>query len=51
MQPGAIFHQPELAATLERIAEVGPDDFYTGKTAGLLVAQMQACLLYTSRCV
>ena len=42
MQPGAIFHQPELAATLERIAEVGPDDFYTGKTAGLLVAQMQA---------
>ena len=32
--------QPELAATLTRISEQGPDDFYTGKTAELLVAEM-----------
>ena len=42
MKPGEIFRQPELAATLRRIADHGPDDFYSGKTAGLLVAQMQA---------
>ncbi len=36
----APFRQPELAATLERIAEAGPDDFYRGETARLLVAQM-----------
>ena len=41
MKPGEIFRQPELAATLRRIADHGPDDFYSGKTAGLLVAQMQ----------
>ncbi|MEN8198029.1 MAG: gamma-glutamyltransferase, partial [Pseudomonadota bacterium] len=34
------FRQPELAETLGRIAEFGPDDFYRGKTAALLVAQM-----------
>ena len=38
---GGIFMQPELAATLERIAAQGPDDFYRGETAQLLVAQMQ----------
>lgn len=32
--------QPELAATLRRIAEQGPDEFYTGETARLLVAEM-----------
>jgi gamma-glutamyltranspeptidase / glutathione hydrolase len=35
-----IFRQPELAATLERLSRFGPDEFYTGKTADLLVAQM-----------
>ena len=35
------FKQPELAATLERIAEQGADDFYRGETARLLVAQME----------
>ncbi|KAF1006067.1 MAG: Glutathione hydrolase proenzyme [Pseudomonas fluorescens] len=40
MQPGTRFRQPELAATLQRIAEQGPDDFYKGRTAQLLVAQM-----------
>ncbi len=41
MQKGGIFKQPELAATLKRIAQFGPSDFYRGKTADLLVAQMQ----------
>lgn len=42
MKPGEIFRQPELAATLRRIADHGPNDFYSSETAGLLVAQMQA---------
>src|SRR6185437_11209638 len=37
---GEIFRQPELAATLERIAKNGPKEFYTGKTAQDLTAQM-----------
>lgn len=41
MSPEANFRQPELAETLERIADRGADDFYKGKTAELLVAQMQ----------
>ena len=41
MRPGSNFRQPELAETLERIADQGADDFYKGKTADLLVAQMQ----------
>lgn len=40
MVAGEMFRQPELAATLRRIAEQGPDDFYRGKTAELLVAEM-----------
>ncbi|AJO76439.1 gamma-glutamyltransferase [Pseudomonas sp. MRSN 12121] len=42
MKVGATFRQPELAATLERIADKGVKEFYEGKTADLLVAQMQA---------
>ncbi len=42
MKPGETFRQPELAHTLERIADQGAKDFYDGKTADLLVAQMQA---------
>jgi gamma-glutamyltranspeptidase/glutathione hydrolase len=34
------FVQEELAATLERIAALGADDFYRGETARLLVEQM-----------
>lgn len=41
MKAGENFKQPELAATLKRIAAQGPDDFYKGKTAQLLVAEMQ----------
>jgi len=35
-----LFKQPELAATLRRIAESGHDEFYQGKTAELIVDQM-----------
>lgn len=41
MKSGEIFRQPELAQTLQRIASQGPKDFYEGRTAQLLVAQMQ----------
>ena len=41
MQANQNFTQTELAATLARIAEHGPDDFYKGETARLLVAEMQ----------
>jgi gamma-glutamyltranspeptidase/glutathione hydrolase len=34
------FRQPELARTLERIAQQGPAGFYTGRTADLIVAEM-----------
>lgn len=38
---GARFRQPELAATLERIARRGAAEFYRGRTARLLVAEMR----------
>ncbi|MEO3879926.1 gamma-glutamyltransferase [Rheinheimera fenheensis] len=41
MQAGQNFTQPELAATLTRIAKQGPSDFYQGETARLIAAQMQ----------
>jgi gamma-glutamyltranspeptidase/glutathione hydrolase len=40
-QTGHMLRQPELAATLTRIARDGPDEFYQGIIADLLVAQMQ----------
>lgn len=38
---GAILTNPDLAATLRRIAEGGADEFYRGRTAELLVAEMR----------
>ncbi len=40
-QVGDIFKQPDLAATLKRIAEQGSQEFYEGKTAELIAAQME----------
>ena len=37
---GETFRQPELAATLERIAQNGPEEFYRGQTANDLTKQM-----------
>ncbi len=41
LKEGTIFKQPELAAVLKRIAKFGADDFYKGKTANLIVQDMQ----------
>ncbi len=38
---GELLVQPELAATLQRIADEGPDEFYTGETAAMTVAYME----------
>ena len=40
MTKGKVFRQPQLAATLQRIADQGDKGFYEGKTADLIVAQM-----------
>ncbi|HMY76592.1 MAG TPA: gamma-glutamyltransferase, partial [Blastocatellia bacterium] len=40
-ETGEIFKQPELASTLERMIRVGPQEFYTGKTAQLVEATMR----------
>lgn len=39
-QPGTLFRQPELAATLQRIADHGIADFYRGETARLIADEM-----------
>jgi Gamma-glutamyltransferase len=38
---GTLLKQPDLAATLRLVAEHGSDGFYKGKTAELIVAEMQ----------
>ena len=38
---GELFRQPELAATFERLQRVGPNEFYEGETARLIVADMK----------
>jgi len=40
-QPGELFVQPDLAMTLQRIAEQGGKGFYQGRTADLIVAEME----------
>lgn len=39
--PGTLLRQPDLAATLTAIAEQGPDGFYRGSVADLIVAEME----------
>ena len=39
--PGELFVQSDLSSTLKRIAQQGRSGFYQGKTADLIVAQMQ----------
>jgi gamma-glutamyltranspeptidase/glutathione hydrolase len=41
-QEGDRLVQPDLAKTLRRIADDGPDAFYTGVTADLIAAEMKA---------
>jgi len=41
-QAGDELKQPDLAATLKRIADGGADEFYTGDTAKLIAAEMKA---------
>lgn len=38
---GEIFRQPELAATLARLQRSGPSEFYQGRTAQLITADMK----------
>lgn len=39
---GEIIRQPDLAATLKRLQEQGPREFYEGRTAELMAADMRA---------
>jgi gamma-glutamyltranspeptidase/glutathione hydrolase len=41
LQAGTTWKNPDLGAVLRRIAEKGPAGFYEGKTAELIVAEMQ----------
>jgi gamma-glutamyltranspeptidase/glutathione hydrolase len=38
---GEVFRQPELAATFARLQRSGPNEFYEGETARLIVADMK----------
>ncbi len=41
-EEGEVFKQPELAKTLGRVGMLGAREFYTGKTAELIAADMKA---------
>ncbi|MGS2722358.1 gamma-glutamyltransferase [Porticoccus sp. GXU_MW_L64] len=41
-EPGEILRQPELAWTLKRLAKYGPEEFYKGKVAEKIAADMKA---------
>jgi gamma-glutamyltranspeptidase/glutathione hydrolase len=40
-QEGDLFRQPDLGATFTRLQRVGPNEFYQGETARLIVADMK----------
>jgi gamma-glutamyltranspeptidase/glutathione hydrolase len=40
-QEGDVLVQPDLAVSLERVRDLGPDGFYRGPTAELIVAEME----------
>ena len=40
-QEGELFRQPDLGATFTRLQKLGPDEFYQGETAKLIVADMK----------
>lgn len=40
-EPGSVWRNPDIAATLRRMAEQGPAGFYRGRTADLIVEEMQ----------
>jgi len=40
-EEGELFRQPDLAATFARLQRSGPDEFYEGQTARLIVADMK----------
>src|SRR5262245_61447701 len=40
-QEGELFRQPELAATFARLQRFGPNEFYEGETARLIVADIK----------
>jgi gamma-glutamyltranspeptidase/glutathione hydrolase len=39
---GDLFKQPELAATLERLRDQGPRDFYEGQIAAAIIAEIES---------
>jgi gamma-glutamyltranspeptidase / glutathione hydrolase len=40
-QEGELFRQPDLGATFSRLQRFGPDEFYEGETARLIIADMK----------